>query len=231
MKKVITATICTFLFFCSNAIYAQQVKCFWCSGSGRVEDWVDPSECQNCVNWNASYRSKVACNVCKDTRLTPNRRYRMITCSSCKGTGRNYDQERRNEEFAGRNYMLSSSSIVNVNGLDVHEGYWSSRISSYLRDMTYREAEENCQSMGDGWRLPSFSELNLLFKAQKNGYNLGFNGATYYWTTTTNVKYNDDRLRYVLAKETDQWSATFKSIGNSNGQFAGTASCKCVKSY
>jgi hypothetical protein len=26
MKKVITATICTFLFFCSNAIYAQQVK-------------------------------------------------------------------------------------------------------------------------------------------------------------------------------------------------------------
>jgi len=33
------------------------------------ENWTRDLECTNCKNWNAEYRKKTACHVCKDTRV------------------------------------------------------------------------------------------------------------------------------------------------------------------
>ena len=33
------------------------------------ENWAEDLECTNCKNWNAEYRKKTACHVCKDTRV------------------------------------------------------------------------------------------------------------------------------------------------------------------
>jgi uncharacterized protein (TIGR02145 family) len=33
------------------------------------ENWTEDLECTNCKNWNAEYRKKTACHVCKDTRV------------------------------------------------------------------------------------------------------------------------------------------------------------------
>ena len=209
----------------------QKVNCWMCDGSGKEKEWIDPYECQNCINWNVSYRSKVACHVCKDTRETPNRRHRMITCKTCKGTGRDYEQEKRNVEFGGRDYMLSSSSIISIGGLKVHEGKWRSRTQKqewYEPKMSYKEAESVCQSLGNGWRLPNSGELNLLFKSQKsNQYNLGFDWITEYWTSSQAYM---ERLRFVLNDVTMPRYGSSLDIGNSTGMYAGYASCKCVNS-
>jgi hypothetical protein len=33
------------------------------------ENWTEDLVCANCKNWNAEYRKKMACHVCKDTRV------------------------------------------------------------------------------------------------------------------------------------------------------------------
>ena len=33
------------------------------------DTWKSHITCSNCKNWNAEYRSKTACHVCKDTRV------------------------------------------------------------------------------------------------------------------------------------------------------------------
>jgi len=207
-----------------------KVNCSRCDGSGKESVWVDPQECQNCVDWNSSYRSKVPCYICKDTRRTPNRRHKMITCTICKGTGRDYEQEKRNVEFGGMDYMLSTTSIATVYGLKVHEGIWRYRLGNdrYATKMTYAKAQSLCQSLGDGWRIPTFSELNLLFKAQKSKqYDLGFDGVAEYWTSTLS---HASRLYFVLSGETKEGYGGYMDIGNSSGMYAGQASCKCVNS-
>lgn len=233
MKKTIFILIFSLIF--KTDINSQQVKCFWCGGSGKEQKWIDPELCQNCVTWNSSYRRKVACGICKDTRLTPNRRYSMVTCRSCKGTGRDYDQEARNNEFGNSKYLLSNHTIYQVNGMKVHQGYWRSRTGSDDNMfglgalMTYSRAIENCESLGNGWRIPTFDELNQLFRAQKNGqYNLGFDGRTKYWTSTDQSR--DGRLKYILAEETVSGYGSYVDIGNSYGDYAGSARCKCVNS-
>lgn len=231
MKKIIIASILIILFVFTKDVCAQKVNCWKCNGSKWERQWIDPQECQNCVDWNTSYRSKVPCNVCKDTRRTPNRRHRIITCTICKGTGRDYIQEKRNVEFGGSDYMLSSTSIVTVYGLKVHEGIWRSRTQKgdwYATKMTYTTAESLCQSLGNGWRIPTHSELNLLFKAQKsNQYDLGFDGIAKYWTSTLS---HASRLFFVLSGEAKEGYGSCEDIGNSSGMYAGYASCKCVNS-
>jgi hypothetical protein len=226
-----------------NNSVSKQEKCGRCSGSGKEQEWIDPYTCQNCDDWNASYRSQVACHACKNTRETQNRRFRMVVCSKCKGTGRDFEQEQRNKEFGGKDWMLSSNSVLVINGyLQVHEGYWRSRekptfISSdeTQNKMYYREAEANCLSLGPGWRLPTFDELNLLFKSQASGaYNLGlynpkvgYKGTLpYYWTSTVTDS-NPNYTRYGLASETDKYFAEKLRYSGNREDYA---ACKCVKS-
>jgi hypothetical protein len=139
--------------------------------------------------------------------------------------------------------MLSSNSVLVINGyLQVHEGYWRSRekptfISSdeTQNKMLYREAVANCQSLGTGWRLPNFDELNLLFRTQYSGaINLGFVEESdpypiYYWTSTVSEeKYDYNNYNYVLRGVTKYKSwAERKRIDDRVYDFA---ACKCVKS-
>ena len=59
----------------------QKIKCFSCNGVGKIKDEVF-GLCNNCKDWNAEYRKKVACHVCKDERLY--RRIEIVSCRSCK---------------------------------------------------------------------------------------------------------------------------------------------------
>lgn len=52
------------------------VECIWCSGSGKRK----ATECNNCLDWNAEYRSKVACHVCRDSRKI--KAYEIL-CEGC----------------------------------------------------------------------------------------------------------------------------------------------------
>ncbi len=55
-----------------------------------------------------------------------------------------------------------------------------------LGRFTWFEAPEECAKLGDGWRLPTKDELNVLYqnKDKIGGFEIG-----YYWSST---EYNDD---------------------------------------
>jgi hypothetical protein len=169
MKILLSTTLFTLLILYTNINYAQRAKCSICNGTGLLKEYIDPQECQNCVDWNESYRSKVACHVCKDTRLKAYRRTRTITCKYCKGTGRDFEEERRMKEFGDKKRILSSNSYVTVDGLITHAGNWRSYYGGDYCVMNYTEAVELCRSLGDGWRLPTIYELAQLFDAQSDG--------------------------------------------------------------
>ncbi len=221
----------------SNTFVSKQEMCIPCAGSGKKKEWIDPYSCQNCVNWNESYRSKVPCHVCKDTRVTPNRRSRMVVCSECKGTGRDFEQERRNKEFGGLDWMLSSNKVLVVNGtLQVQEGIWRPRV--YGPTMSYQKAEELCQSLGPGWRIPTLNELELLFSSQviqkqQIGNDNGYYTSTYYWSSSKPYSSDKEYERVILNAYGDTKKARF-SLRSQNRQQNNTkddyAACKCVRS-
>lgn len=72
---------------------AQKITCYLCGGTGIVEtrDWI---RCSNCEYWPKSYRNKVPCNVCKDTRGHYSSYYN-VKCYNCNGTGRDSEKEER----------------------------------------------------------------------------------------------------------------------------------------
>ena len=68
-------------------------------------------------------------------------------------------------------------------GLDNLEVY-----KSDLGEMSWEEAKQACANLGDGWRLPTLDELELLFQSKDN-----FSGFTSdsYWSSDVSHVPND----------------------------------------
>ncbi len=62
------------------------------------------------------------------------------------------------------------------------------------RQMTWDEAQEYCASLGDGWRLPTKEELNLMYTNLKMAGLGGFSGARL-WSSSQNYS-NDAWVQY-----------------------------------
>jgi hypothetical protein len=69
------------LSFSQNTNKLKKVICNYCDGKKLVREYV---VCPNCKNWNAEYRRKVPCQVCRDTRQTIGP---IIKCTRCDGKG------------------------------------------------------------------------------------------------------------------------------------------------
>ena len=188
-------TILIFFFFLFHLSFGQ-VACIRCNGTGK-ETKQSPYECQNCKSWNSEYRRKVACNVCKDTRVNPNRKSWTETCSKCKGSGRDYEQEARNKEFGGKNTRAVSGSFQgSYNGLEFkslsieyREEYRAGVLSSGIQtEFGYKEWSSACSRLGSNWRLPNKNELESVANYLKaNGY-LNSSGAGNYATSDETTK-------------------------------------------
>jgi hypothetical protein len=88
MKRLTICFIHFFVFLCgTSSLYSQSSNnlrkelCYYCSGHKLIREQVT---CSNCRNWNAEYRRKVPCRVCKDSRsvIGP-----IIKCTRCGGKG------------------------------------------------------------------------------------------------------------------------------------------------
>jgi hypothetical protein len=168
---LILLTLNTFFF------YSQSVKCNRCQGTGK-ETKQSPYECQNCKSWNAEYRRKVPCNICKDTRVNTNRKTWIETCSKCKGTGRDYEQEARNKEFGDYEYKLAaipiySGTIDNIEFKSLELEVRQLNRYFYNRREQFNKSEiENsiCSCMGTEWQLPSIDDLeSVALEIETNG--------------------------------------------------------------
>jgi hypothetical protein len=64
-----------------NLNTTQKRKCIYCKGVGKIKENVTVI-CKNCKDWNAEYRNKVACHVCKDNREIT--RVELVDCWRCQ---------------------------------------------------------------------------------------------------------------------------------------------------
>ena len=64
-------------------------------------------------------------------------------------------------------------SIIKIDNLEV--------MTEDLGKMTWDEAKKACKNLGDGWRLPTKDELNVLYE---NKEKIGGFADHYYWSST-----------------------------------------------
>lgn len=168
---LILLTLNTFFF------YSQSANCARCEGTG-METKHSPYHCQNCISWNAEYRKKVPCNICKDTRNNTNFKTWKETCSKCKGTGRDYEQEARNKEFGDFEYKLVatpiySGTIDNIvfKSLELEVRQLNQSINNRREKFSESEIENSiCSCLGTEWRLPNINELeSVAFEINSSG--------------------------------------------------------------
>jgi hypothetical protein len=72
-----------------------------------------------------------------------------------------------------------AQSTVKIGNLEV--------MTEDLGEMKWEEAKKACKNLGDGWRLPSKDELNLLYE---NKEKIGGFAKRYYWSST---EYGDNK--------------------------------------
>ena len=80
-------------------------------------------------------------------------------------------------------FASCGSSIVNVDGREVSTIKIGDLevMTEDLGDMNWEDAMKTCADLGDGWRLPTNDELNLLY--ENKGEIGGFAG-NLYWSST-----------------------------------------------
>jgi len=83
----------------------------------------------------------------------------------------------------GANESESESSTVNLDGREVSTIKIGNLevMTEDLGDMMWDEAKKACKNLGDGWRLPTKDELNLLYE---NKEKIGGFANFYYWSST-----------------------------------------------
>ncbi len=83
----------------------------------------------------------------------------------------------------GANESESESSTVNLDEREVSTIKIGNLevMTEDLGDMNWDEAKKACKNLGDGWRLPTKDELNLLYE---NKEKIGGFATDYYWSCT-----------------------------------------------
>ena len=82
---------------------------------------------------------------------------------SCGGSNASGDAEEKQAKF----------STVKIGDLEV--------MTEDLGEMSWEDAKKACADLGDGWRLPTKDELNILYE---NKDKIGGFATNYYWSST-----------------------------------------------
>lgn len=86
----------------------------------------------------------------------------------------------------------------------------------FPNNMNLEDAKKACKNLGDGWRLPTEAELNLIFKERKELNNSNFEFEKYYWCSdTVFVESHYDRAAMRTFPDVVYYLAVFL---NSNGK-------------
>jgi hypothetical protein len=81
--------------------------------------------------------------------------------------------------------------------------------NSFSDEMNFEAAKKACRSLGKGWRLPTKSELNFLYK---NKIKIGGFVSNYYWSSTEiSYKLIDPRMTaWGQDFNSGRWDSSFK---------------------
>ena len=101
----------------------------------------------------------------------------------------------------------SNESTVNYNGREVSTVKVGNLevMTEDLEEMSWDDAKKACADLGDGWRLPTKDELNVLYE---NKDEIGGFANNYYWSSTE----GDNLIAWV-----QNFSAGLQSNDSKNG--------------
>ena len=110
--------------------------------------------------------------------------------NSCSENSEAINSSENSEKISANNETLNEEkSPVIIGNLEIAAEDFSGK-------MGWGEAKQECQKMGDGWRLPTIEELDIMYSNKdKIG---GFNEYVAYWSST----------RYEYS-ETEVWTLSF----------------------
>ena len=91
----------------------------------------------------------------------------------------------------------NTSSEDNIIGKPIRIGRLEIAQYDFPKAMKWDIAREVCQKLGEGWRIPTKSELNLIYK---NKYKIGGFINDYYWSSTEYDADDDDNSSKPLIK-------------------------------
>ena len=105
----------------------------------------------------------------------------------------------------------SNESTVNVNGREVSTVKVGNLevMTEDLGHMSWDDAKKACADLGDGWRLPTKDELNVLYE-NKDEIG-GFADSLYYWSSTEDDN-NDAWIQLFL--DGDQFTNVMDDYGS-----------------
>ena len=120
------------------------------------------------------------------------------------------------------NFARREASTIKIGNLEV--------MTEDLGEMNWDEAKKACKNLGDGWRLPTKDELNLLYENKekiggfaKNG--IGFGKFGIYWSSSELGK-----SRTALSSSS-AWKQTFTSGRKSHGNKNDTYYVRAVRDF
>ena len=91
----------------------------------------------------------------------------------------------------------NTSSEDNIIGKPIRIGRIEVAQYDFPKAIKWDVAREVCQKLGEGWRIPTKSELNLIYK---NKYKIGGFINDYYWSSTEYDADDDDNSSKPLIK-------------------------------
>ena len=119
--------------------------------------------------------------------------------TSCGGSSSSEPAE-ATEQLAALEPPKSKTDYKNIIGQPIKIGNLEIAQYDFPDRMNWNDAKKACAALGDGWRLPTYKELNILYQNKVAIGGFEFNN---YWSSTE------------LAIDTGAWDQSF-IIGNYN---------------
>ena len=104
----------------------------------------------------------------------------VIVLTSCGGSSSSVPPE-ATEQSAALEPPKSNTDYKNIIGKPIKIGNLEIAQYDFPRGrMNWEDAKKSCEALGDGWRLPTYKELNILYQ---NKVAIGGFESTNYWSS------------------------------------------------
>jgi hypothetical protein len=85
-------------------------------------------------------------------------------------------------------YFSFAQGAKEIIGKPVKVGNILVACGNFPQKMTWDEADKACRSLGEGWRLPTKTELNIIWQKKASISSLCYFGDYDYWSSTQDYK-------------------------------------------
>ena len=114
------------------------------------------------------------------------------------------------------------SSTIKIGNLEV--------MTEDLEEINWYDAMKACADFGDGWRLPTKDELNILYQNQDKIGGFASHFAGYYWSSTEGVRGDIITSKLSIEPGSNAWRQYFRNGSQTLNYKTNTLYVRAVRS-